>query len=839
MPTVPQYQPQSQPQAAPVDVANVRVPDNPLAQGIGQIADNAVSLFGEEKRKADVALSQDALLQLNQHADDLINNPQTGLITKQGKNALGQSDVITADLNQKAQQLATTVPDGEVRQNLMRQLQTTALQYRNQARQYEVNQFQQYEGTQHQALLQNLATQAQGLYGNDQAYVAVNKQAFDQIEQYGMAHGQSPEEIAAAKVQFKEQAADKALSAATVQNYEQVLQNNGEPSDVGGGLRVPPTAGGDVTRGIRNNNVGNIEAGKNPWQGQTGSDGRFATFISPEFGIRALGKNLIAYGNQGYDTVNEIANRWAPASDGNDTDAYIKVLCAQLNVKPDDPLNLNDVNTLKQLCLGIGKIENKGNVPYSDQQINTGIQAALGLTALDAPKRYTGNAVFDAASPQAQEAYLRQAHTLGDEARTQLKAQLADTTRDATAAYLRGVEFPNAPTEGQFINAYGYREGEERFADLNNLRVAGQYIGSFRNMPSANITGYVNDLQNQIGTGDGVAGRADAFDAVQTAAQHIINLRQSDPFQAATDMGVYKPIASNNPTDIAAEVKNRFASADNLKALGINAPLLSRQEASALSDQVRGTTDVNQSINLLQNFGRSLPPQALRQVAGAIAPNSAATAYSALLLGEPDNQYDNRSPVIPYSQFIGYTPTMDKYEVSKTILMGDQLVNPTDAQKKAGIQPVSLPSDDKLKQQFDDQVGSAFQYNPQARQMAYSVFKSAYAGLAYRSKDSSDVSNKAVNNDLAGQAVQMATGGIYQGFQGGDVVMPFGMDKSTFKDRYTQAAQSALQAAGLNPSGQQNFTPVNVGDNQYRLVAGSGRWAVDPRTNVPIVVRVQ
>jgi hypothetical protein len=96
-----------------------------------------------------------------------------------------------------------------------------------------------------------------------------------------------------------------------------------------------------------------------------------------------------------------------------------------------------------------------------------------------------------------------------------------------------------------------------------------------------------------------------------------------------------------------------------------------------------------------------------------------------------------------------------------------------------------------------------------------------------------------VNNDLAGQAVQMATGGIYQGFQGGDVVMPFGMDKSTFKDRYTQAAQSALQAAGLNPSGQQNFTPVNVGDNQYRLVAGSGRWAVDPRTNVPIVVRVQ
>uniref|UniRef100_UPI0013D1C216 hypothetical protein n=2 Tax=Enterobacter TaxID=547 RepID=UPI0013D1C216 len=82
--------------------------------------------------------------------------------------------------------------------------------------------------------------------------------------------------------------------------------------------------------------------------------------------------------------------------------------------------------------------------------------------------------------------------------------------------------------------------------------------------------------------------------------------------------------------------------------------------------------------------------------ASAIAPNNAATAYSALLLGTPDNQYDNKKPSIAYSQFIGYKPTMNKYDVSKVILAGDQLLNPTKAMKDAGITPVQLPSEDKL-----------------------------------------------------------------------------------------------------------------------------------------------
>ena len=470
-----------------------------------------------------------------------------------------------------------------------------------------------------------------------------------------------------------------------------------------------------------------------------------------------------------------------------------------------------------------------------------GVSAALGLSQLPTKnKRYTGVAWFDALSESDQASVLRQTDALARQQQAEYRTMLESRVRDATAAYMRGVEFPNPPGEGEFIAAYGVREGNLRYTEFRNLQIAGQYIGSFRNMPTSSITAYVEQLRPDTGeTGEGYASRAELFDRVSAAATKVITQRQNNPFSAAVEIGAYKPITSNNPDDITAEVANRFSSQESLRALGINAPILNSEEAAALAQQVRGTQNVDQTIKLLQSMGEKLPAPAIRQVASVIAPNSAATAYSALLLGTPDNQYDNTRPSIPYSQFIGYKPTMNKYDVAKVILSGDQLLNPTKAMKNAGITPVQLPSEDKMKDAFDKQVGNAFARNPQLRQISYSLFKAAYAGIAYQSGDASTVRTSMPDTDTVADAVKYATGGIYKDFNGGDVVMPFGMDKSTFKDRYTTSAKQALKEAGLNVNAVSNFTPVNIGNNRYRLVNGSGRWATDPRTNEAIVVRVE
>ncbi|WP_336193781.1 hypothetical protein [Klebsiella aerogenes] len=815
-----------------------------ITDALGAVGTQAIDLFGQAKQRADVAMAQDASLQLTQTASDLMTNPQNGLLNQQGKNALGKGQEYTQLFDAKAQELAMTLPES-ARQGFLQQAQQQRIQFTSQAGRHEISQLNAYEQGQFQATLATGAKTAATMYGDNANYVLANQQAFQQIDDFGAAHGWSPEQIQAKKIEFKEKVADSALSQWSAENSIAFIQSNGELSDTVAGSRRAVAGGGEASadgpRGVRNNNPGNLEASSsNPWVGQTGSDGRFAKFETPEHGIRALGRNLISYQRQGIDTVDEIINRWAPPSDNNDTAAYIKSVCAQLGVKADQPLDASNPDTLQALCAAIIKHEN-GSQPYSNEQLSTGVSAALGLSQLPTSnKRYTGNAAFDAASPESQAAFLRQADQIRKQQQAEYRTQIDGVVRDATAAYMRGVEFPDPPGEKEFLAAYGVREGNQRYTEFKNTQIAGQYIGSFRNMPTNSITAYVNQLKpTPEQTGEGYASRAALYDQVTAAATKVISERQNNPFGAAVDIGAYRPMQNNTPQAVTEEISRRFSAQPDLQKIGISAPILSSEEASTLAQQVRGTQNVDQTINLLQTMGQTLPPAAMRQVASAIAPNNAATAYSALLLGTPDNQYDNRNPVISYDQFIGYKPTMNKYDVSKVILAGDQLLNPTKAMKDAGISPVQLPSEDKLKRAFDDQVGNAFANNPQARQLSYNLFKAAYAGIAYQSGDASMTRTDAANSDVVEKAAQYATGGVYKGFNGGDVVMPFGMDKSTFKDRYTVSAQKALKDAGLNVNAASNFTPVNIGNNQYRLVSGSGRWATDPKTNQAIVVRVE
>lgn len=815
-----------------------------ISDALVNVGSQALDVFGQAKQRADVAMSQDASLQLTQTASDLMTNPQNGLLNLQGKNALGKGQEYTQLFDAKAQELAMQLPES-ARQGFLQQVQQQRIQFTSQAGRHEISQLNAYEQGQFQATLATGAKTASAMYGDNANYVLANQQAFQQIESFGAAHGWSPEQIQAKKVEFKEKVADGALSQWSANNAIGFIQSNGELSDTAAGSRRAVASGGEASadgpRGVRNNNPGNLEdSSSNPWVGQTGNDGRFAKFETPEHGIRALGRNLISYQRQGIDTVGEIINRWAPPSDNNDTAAYIKAVCAQLGVTANQPLDASNPDTLQALCAAIIKHEN-GTQPYSPDQLSTGVSAALGLSQLPTSnKRYTGNAAFDAATPEAQATFLRQADQIRRQQQAEYRTAIDSQVRDATAAYMRGVEFPNPPGEADFMAAYGVREGNQRYTEFRNTQIAGQYIGSFRNMPTNSITAYVNQLKpTPEQTGEGYASRAALYDQVAAAATKVISERQNNPFGAAVDIGAYRPMQNNTPQAVTEEISRRFSAQPDLQKIGISAPILSSEEASTLAQQVRGTQNVDQTINLLQTMGQTLPPAAMRQVASAIAPNNAATAYSALLLGTPDNQYDNRNPVISYDQFIGYKPTMNKYDVSKVILAGDQLLNPTKAMKDAGISPIQLPSEDKLKRAFDDQVGNAFANNPQARQLSYNLFKAAYAGIAYQSGDSAMTRTDAANSDVVEKAAQYATGGVYKGFNGGDVVMPFGMDKSTFKDRYTVAAQQALKDAGLNENAASNFTPVNIGNNQYRLVSGSGRWATDPSTREPIVVRVE
>ncbi|MCM7067934.1 hypothetical protein M8O16_09490 [Enterobacter hormaechei] len=776
---------------------------------ISQVAPKAIDMFAQAKQRADVAQAQDASLQLSQVSSDLLTNPDTGLLNLQGKNALGKGREYTQQFDSQAEQIAMTLPEG-ARAGFMQQVQQQRIQFTTQAGRHEISQLNAYEEGQFQATLANNGKLAASAYGDNANYVLYNQQTFQQIEAYGAAHGWSAEQIQAKKTEFKEKVADTALSQWSANNSIEFIQSNGELSDTAVGSRRAVSEGGsgDSARGIRNNNPGNLEYSKtNPWVGQTGDDGRFAKFETPEHGIRALGRNLLSYQRQGIDTVSDIINRWAPPSDNNNTDAYIKAVCAQLGVTADQQLDASNPDTLKALCAAIIQHEN-GSQPYSDQQLATGVSAAIGLSQLPtSTKRYTGNAAFDAASPEAQATFLRQADQIRKQQQAEYRTSIDSRVRDASAAYLRGVDFPDAPSQTDFLTAYGVREGNQRYTEFRNTQIAGQYIGSFRNMPSSSIQAAVDNLKPDTGdTGEGYAARAQTYDAVVSAAGTVLAQRKADPIQFSLASGQSKAINLNNLQGFAETVAQRASQVEGLsQSYGTPLTFFSKEEASQIGTFFRDAPVSQQSAYLdtirQSTGGGQVYMSALQQ----ISVNAPSAAVAGILMDKPGG-------VVAEKNWFNPDVTVSPGTASQIILSGAAARKGT-----KDVKGVVMPKETDMRLQFTDTVQDAFAGDAQGATMAYEVAKDYYAGVMSQKGDFSGE----LDNNTWKQAINVATGGTYDYNGMGNVLLPWGMSSEQFDSQVNQAWQSQIVEAGIKaPPGQYGLQ--SYGDSQYLVKLGTG-----------------
>jgi len=105
------------------------------------------------------------------------------------------------------------------------------------------------------------------------------------------------------------------------------------------------------TRGVRNNNLGNIEKGRfaDKYGAIAGKDSRFATFPTPEAGHRAMvGLIRDAYGSKGIDTISGIINRYAPSSENN-TGAYINAVSKGTGINPNVKLSSGQYDAIAMM----------------------------------------------------------------------------------------------------------------------------------------------------------------------------------------------------------------------------------------------------------------------------------------------------------------------------------------------------------------------------------------------------------------------------------------------------------------------------------------------------------
>ncbi|TDB51423.1 structural protein [Photorhabdus luminescens] len=127
-----------------------------------------------------------------------------------------------------------------------------------------------------------------------------------------------------------------------------------------------------MSRGIRNNNPGNIRWGDD-WQGLVPelqrTDQSFCQFVSPEYGIRAMIKILYNYNRKhGLKTVKGIISRWAPHNENN-TDAYINHVCKDTEVTGDQVVDVFNKVFMTKLIKSVITMEN-GSQPYSNAVID-------------------------------------------------------------------------------------------------------------------------------------------------------------------------------------------------------------------------------------------------------------------------------------------------------------------------------------------------------------------------------------------------------------------------------------------------------------------------------------
>ncbi len=553
MPIVPTYKEQ-QVSSSPLPNNGFSVQSNPdqFGAGLGQAAEQYAGVFAEAKQRANVALAQDASLQLRQKANELMNDPRNGLLAMQGKSAIGKGQEFEQSFDQSAGEIVNSLQDDASKQMFIQQAKEMRLQFSSQANRHEMGQIKAYEQDQFQATLSVNAESAAGLYGDNKAYVSANKQVYNQIEEFGFSHGWSDEQILAKKQEFKTTTAKRAIENQIGSDYMQFMQQNGEPSDNGGISRYydksSSVSSGGSARGVRNNNPGNIRKSRDVWVGQTGNDGSFVTFATPAHGIRATGKNLLSYARQGYVTPEQIITRWAPPEDDNDTEGYIKFVSDYLNVPRDTVLDLTDLDTLTRLSMAIMTQENgEGEVSkISKEDLSAGMQSALGLVSLSstdqAPKRLTGSSAFDALDSSDQAKYLKQAEQMDKQRQQQLQTELGTTISDSYAAWENGLDAPNSPSEGMIVSAFGYDKGTAMIADMREAKRYAGLISAAKDMtpqaqrsllngitPDPSESNYASKMQRWEKFGKFVDNNIKAQDKVFSANRLQLSIQNNFP----------------------------------------------------------------------------------------------------------------------------------------------------------------------------------------------------------------------------------------------------------------------------------------------------------------------
>lgn len=140
-----------------------------------------------------------------------------------------------------------------------------------------------------------------------------------------------------------------------------------------GKVKIQPNGKNCKSRGVRNNNPGNIRISSNNWDGKIpkdqNTDGSFEQFVTWVHGLRAMTKLIINYIKGGHDTIAKIINRYAPPIE-NPTNDYINFVVKETGILANQAIDPSDKTVIRKIIKAMVRMEQGCSGLVTDSEFN-------------------------------------------------------------------------------------------------------------------------------------------------------------------------------------------------------------------------------------------------------------------------------------------------------------------------------------------------------------------------------------------------------------------------------------------------------------------------------------
>ncbi|HHU0567508.1 TPA: transglycosylase SLT domain-containing protein [Klebsiella pneumoniae] len=732
---------------------------------------------------------------------------------KQGAAALDSSNQALQQFDQEAEKLNQNIPTSR-RDEWERLKMATRLQLQSSADAHEFDEMKRYHQGQFEGRLDLGIADAQTYWKEPILYNTAVEKVDNAIDTYSAANGWSAEQTAAMKKDTQQKMALSATQANIAERTKGMMNADGTLNAYDGTIDPDQLATAAFYQESR--------------LSQFDASGQPLTSIKGAVGIAQVMKDT------GPEAARAAGLPWDEERWRNDPAYNLALGKAYLN-KQLKAFGGNNVLALAAYNAGPGKVNewiskygdprtgaitNEDfirSIPFQETQsyVTKIMDSVPSVPKTATMAAITDTPYFHQLSPQAQSSALSGMAEILNKQRQASRVVLDGVVNDASAALRNGQQPQVMPSRNQLISTYGLVQGGQLYTQLQNDEAFGNNVKLVKNIPPAQQQQLLEQAKPE--TGPNYAERLKNYEQLQSAISAVNSARNADPVAFGIKEGAVGQIDFTDLNSLQSSMQARAVQAGRIsQQYGTPPTLLTKAEAKQFSTMLSQSAP-GDALTLLQAVGRSLPPQGVSMFQSQLGENNPTYGALAGILAAPDNYLNTRSGI---GSYVDYPLTVDKYIASERILQGYRALSPSAQDKKSGVTPITIPSDQKMQESFNDLAGDAFPMSSQERQRAYGLFKSAYAGelLNNPDLDSGDRADaaKSVDDKIAGKAILYATGGVLK-YRGTDVVAPYGMGEDDFTSKMDNARAEAFKGLG-SPS---NFAPVKLPSGRYGFRIGN------------------